>query len=255
MRIKIVLAWLLLATPIISLAENYKSFSFGEYTTIDFGPVNEDGWIVGTQYFFNERSTLGPLDQFVYINDISHIGGAYGKFGDDDSFAAAGEYFFSDFVVGGVASDDGFEGAWLGYFFTDDFLAKVEAVDDFDETNWYLSARYQRPLTGVDYFGIDVRIDDELDEVTLSGSYFRGLDNGGYFAFGARLLRTDEDNHAALNGSYYWNERTSVSLGLGEGDLYEIGAKHFFSENFSIGVDYQDQDRVSIFSVRVGAQF
>lgn len=255
MGVKLVLASLLVTMPTISFAEDYQSFNFLEYTAIDFGPGDDDGWAIGTQYYFDERSTLGPLDQFVYINDISQIGAAYGNFSGNDSFAAVGEYFFSDFVIGGTASDDGFERAWFGYFFTDNFLAKVEAADDFDGTDWYLSARYQKFLTGVDYFGIDARIDDGLDRTTLSVKYFKGLANGRYFAFGARLFHTNDDSYAALDGSYYWNERTSASLGLGEDGLFEIGAKHFFNKNFSVDIGYQDQDDLNIFSVRVGAQF
>ena len=45
-----------------AIAEEYQSFSYIDYTDFDFGPVEEDGWILSTSYYLDERPALGPLE-------------------------------------------------------------------------------------------------------------------------------------------------------------------------------------------------
>ena len=122
-----------LATLFLSgapIAAEYQSFSVLDYTRADFGPVDEDGWILGTTYYLDKRATLGPLDEFTYINPISRFGLGYASFGNNDTFLLNGEYFFDKLVIGAAATDeDGIEQAWLGYLFSANFLVRLDAVD------------------------------------------------------------------------------------------------------------------------------
>lgn len=256
MKIKAILAVVAMATSGVAVAENYQSFSFLDYTSFDFGTDDADGWILGTRYFLDERPALGPLDQFTYINPISNFGAAYARFDDDDVFLFDGEYFFGKFVVGAAATDeDGFEQARIGYLFTENFLARIEAVDEFDDTELFVSAQYQMNFEGNDYLGFTARVDDDLDNLALSAKYFRALSGRRYLAVGASLIDTDGDSFAILNGSFYWTERTSASLGLREDGDFTVGFKHFFNSNISLGVDYEEDESAEVFSLRLGAQF
>ena len=254
-RSAIVIAWL--ATSGTAIAEEYQSFTYLEYTTIDLDIVEVDLWLLGTSYFLSDRSTLGPLDQFTYINPISNFGAAYADVDGNNQFVVGGEYFFDKIVVGAAASDDdGIEQVWVGYLFSENFLASVEAVDEFDETEFYFAARYQLKLEGNDYLGFSVRSDDGLDNLSFSSKYFRGLSNGRYLSIDASILDVTGGNFAAVDASYYWTERTSARAGLRTGGNVALGFKHFFNRSFLLEVDYEDMggdgDSVSLI---LGAQF
>ncbi len=256
MKTKLMITVAALALSGAAIAENYQSFSLLDYTRVDFGPVDADGWLLGTSYYLAERSTLGPLDQFTYINPISNFGAAYASFDDSDDFLINGEYFFDKFVVGLAATEeDGIEQAWLGYLFSDNFIARLDAVDEFDDTELYLSARYQLRFEGNDYLGFTARIDEDLNDLSLSTKYFRALNSGRYFSIGASIVDTEDDSYATLDGRYYWTEKTSVSAGLRNSSGFTLGFKRFFNSRFSLGVEYADSDRVEVVSLRLGAQF
>lgn len=248
-----------LATLFLSgapIAAEYQSFSVLDYTRADFGPVDEDGWILGTTYYLDKRATLGPLDEFTYINPISRFGLGYASFGNNDTFLLNGEYFFDKLVIGAAATDeDGIEQAWLGYLFSANFLVRLDAVDEFDDTEFYLSARYKWEFKANDYFGLSARIDEDLNDLSLSAKYFTALSRGRYFSVGASVVDTTFDSFVTLDGRYFWSERTSVSAGLRNDSGFLFGFKHFFNPNFSLGFEYEENDSVEAVSLRLGAQF
>ncbi len=239
-----------------TIAEEYQSFSFLDYTRFEFGPVDEDGLILGTTYYLDERATLGPLDEFTYINPISRFGLGYASFGDNDTFLFNGEYFFDKLVVGAAATDDdGIEQAWLGVLFSTNFLVRLDAIDEIDDTEWYLSAWYQWEFKSNDYFGLSARIDEDLNDLSLSAKYFTALQGGRFLSVGASIVDTTFDSFVTLDGRYFWSERTSISAGLRNDSGFLIGFKHFFNSNFSLGFEYEENDSVEAVSLRLGAQF
>jgi hypothetical protein len=239
-----------------AIAAEYQSFSYVDYTRVDIGSVDEDGWILATTYYLDERATLGPLDEFTYINPISRFGIGYASFGDNDTLLFNGEYFFHKVVVGAEAtSEDGIDQAWLGYLFSHNFLVRVDAVDEFDDTELYFSARYRWQLRGTDYLGFSARIDDDLNDLSLSAKYLRSLRGGRYFSIGASIVDTTMDSYATLDGRYFWNERTSVNAGLRNDSGFLLGVKHFFNTNFWLRFEYEENDNIEAVGLRIGAQF
>ena len=94
-------------------AEEYQSFTNASYSKNDYSSADTTSFGINTSYFFDAKSTLGPLNQFKYINTISNISARYNHLeseissldwndlshyskGNNDAINVSGEWFSGD---------------------------------------------------------------------------------------------------------------------------------------------------------------
>ncbi|WP_144391442.1 putative porin [Pleionea sediminis] len=247
MKLKLLVASMLAATTV--MAEDYQLFTDVSYqnTNFEFGPVETDMNAVALsgQYFFSDKTSLGPLNEFEYINSTSNVFGNYFNVenGDFYSGTVGGELFVNSFLVGASYSDDedgdDVSAVKLGYLISDDLLVDVEVIDNGFDTVSYFSAAYNYQLNKSDYIGFSMTVDDEGEQTMLSSKYFTALSNGGYLTASLAYMDNEFDDAWALESSYYFNEMTSVSAGVTTEDEYSVGVRHFFNKNVSANIGYQ----------------
>ncbi|NVJ48855.1 MAG: putative porin [Gammaproteobacteria bacterium] len=244
-------------------AEDYVSFSnlgFSHATESDVDLTS-----IGTRYFFDKKSTKGPLQEFDYLNTVSNVYAIYGQANvegpNQDTYSVGGEWFIGRFLVGASHTDND---VWestsvdLGYLFAPNFLVKVELLDDDSERDFLMSARYEHSLDNNRYIGFNVEVDDEMDTLTLSSKYFTPLQNGEYLTVFGEIYSSDVIDDSWFVGSeYYFNKHTSVGAKLGD-EAIGINASHFFDNNLAVRGEIISYDNDLIgesISVEVAYQF
>ena len=267
-QLAIIIPSLLLSASSV-MAQEYQSFSSIGYTNYD-SKRSYDSTGVGTRYFFEKQQTLGPLDQFKYINTSTNVFGNYSHTDNSDNFTTGGSLFIDNFVIGGSYSYSDYNSgssdhysARLAYLISDDLIVNVYANKSEDvDTDYSLSASYNHQLAGKDYIGFTYSSDDDFDHQTLSSKYFRALDGEQYLVAGLTYQHNDDyDNDLSGNVAFYFNDKTSISASYDDDDNYHIGAKHFFNQNYALSVGYQSNasddawSDYDIYSVNFYAQF
>lgn len=240
-KLAIIISGLLLSSA-AHAADSYQSISNLNYTEID----NNDTISVDSTYYFSPKSTLGPYDQFEYINKQSNVFGSYADDDFGDLTAIGGEYFVEDFVVGASYQNDDFgsnnESYTLsaGYFFNPDLLAKVRFVDQEDGDNViFFSLAYNHMLNDTDYVGITVESDDDFDSRSIAAKYFVDLQQGNYLTVEGTFVSLDEaDDQWNVETNYYFSKATSVFAAYDKEDNYSFGAQHFINKNIGLKVGY-----------------
>jgi predicted porin len=201
---------------------------------------------VDSTYYFSPKSTLGPYDQFEYINKQSNVFGSYADDDFGDVTAIGGEYFVEDFFVGAsyqnadYNSNDESYRLSAGYFFNPDLLAKVRFVDQKDGDNvTYFSLAYNHMLNDTDYVGITVESDDDFDSRSVAAKYFVDLQQGNYLTVEGTFVSLDEaDDQWNVETNYYFSKATSVFAAYDKEDNYSFGAQHFINKNIGLKVGY-----------------
>ncbi|WP_199610480.1 putative porin [Flocculibacter collagenilyticus] len=250
-------------------AEQYRSFSTASYHDSDYNET----FGLSSQYFFGDKKTLGPLDQFGYINDVSTVYGNYNHSSDDgfidynsNTYNVGGEYFTNQFILGldvKHANTNGNTGelvtATLGYEINDDWQVRLQYLDGengFDEV--LLSTNYNHQINQTDYIGFTLVVDDEFDNANLSTKYFSDLGQDKYLQLTASVDHSDDFSDSwAVGGKYYFNKMTGVSLNAAKDDHYSAGVSHFFTKNIGVSFEYTTVGRVSddMFGITATAQF
>jgi hypothetical protein len=277
-QLAIIIPSLLLSASSV-MAQEYQSFSSIGYTNVDIADMHDansdrkyspDYTNINTIYFFEKQNTLGPLDQLKYINTSSNVFGNYTHYDYVDNYNAGGDLFINNFVVGGSysysdqnsGSSDNYS-ARLGYLISDDFIVNVYAdKSDGYDANYSFSTSYNHQLAGKDYIGFTYHSDDDFDHQTLSSKYFRALEGGQYLVAGVSYQHNDDyDNDLSGNVAFYFNDKTSISASYDDDDYYSLRAKHFFNQNYALGVGYSSNasndpwSDYDIYSVNFSAQF
>ncbi|WP_226664108.1 putative porin [Microbulbifer aggregans] len=265
MKFKFAALPLMLVSAIAS-AEQYNSFTDADYTNIDTNFGDVDVLSVGSQYYFGALNTLGPRKEFSYILPVSNIYGGVAHYDTDgsdaDMLTVGGEYFTGQWKVSGQIADfDGYSvySAGLGFLFTPNLLAEVQAVKAEDEdTDFVFRGQYNHQLGGNDYIGFTAEIDDDLDQRSVSSKYFTALSGGRYFT--AELSLTDSDDTDMYWGGeveFYFDENTSIGAAYDDNEDYELNATHFFNRNVAAKVAYgsnADYNDADVFSLGVTVQ-
>lgn len=199
-------------------------------------------WQLNGQYFFAPKKTLGPLDQFEFINKVNNVSASVVDAREGNGWSVGGEYFIDNgFSVS--ASHHQFDGDYenqlgLGYFISNNFKVKVDATKAEDaNTEYMFSALYNYQLQGTDYVGFTAFSDDEADNYGVSTKYFAALGDDRYLVAGVTLGKAGE-SYWALNGSYYFSKMTSVGLSFDKDDDYSVNAKHYFTANWALAAGY-----------------
>lgn len=240
-KLAIIISGLLLSSA-AHAADSYQSISNLNYTDTD----NNDTISVDSTYYFSPKSTLGPYDQFEYINKQSNVFGGYADDDFGDVTAIGGEYFVEDFVVGASYQNADYNSnnelytLSAGYFFNPDLLAKVRFVDQKDGDNvTFFSLAYNHMLNDTDYVGITVESDDDFDSRSVAAKYFVDLQQGNYLTVEGTFVSLDEaDDQWNVETNYYFSKATSVFASYDKEDNYSFGAQHFINKNIGLKVGY-----------------
>lgn len=240
-KLAIIISGLLLSSA-AHAADSYQSISNLNYTDTD----NNDTISVDSTYYFSPKSTLGPYDQFEYINKQSNVFGGYADDDFGDVTAIGGEYFVEDFVVGASYQNADYNSnnesytLSAGYFFNPDLLAKVRFVDQKDGDNvTFFSLAYNHMLNDTDYVGITVESDDDFDSRLVAAKYFVDLQQGNYLTVEGTFVSLDEaDDQWNVETNYYFSKATSVFASYDKEDNYSFGAQHFINKNIGLKVGY-----------------
>lgn len=265
MKLKLITTAVLFSSAISVSAEEYQVISDITWSNVDVAGSSYDVLGLEGTYYFDKKESLGPYNEFEYINKVSNINANYVNVetGDYYSVGLAGELFVDNFLVGAGYSDDKFDNDatlfTLGYLFSDDFLVRVDAVDtDGADTVYNISAAYNHQINDTDYIGFTLATDDDTDYVTLSSKYFTHLGGDRYLTANVSFTDFDGDNTWSVGSSYYFTKATSVFATLAEDDFYEIGAQHFFNTNVALYASYASQDDIiesDTYTIGLRAQF
>ena len=219
-------------------------------------------WQLGGSYFFAPKKTLGPLDQFEFINKVNNVSAHAIETRGGNGWGVGGEYFI-DNGISVSARHSQFDGDYenqlgLGYFVTNNLKVNVEASKaENASTEYMFSAQYNYQLQGADYVGFNAFTDDEADYYGVSSKYFASLGADRYLVAGVTLAKADE-SYWALSGSYYFNKMTSVGVNFDKEDNYAVTAKHFFNTNWAVEARYasnSDDSSDKLYHVSVIGQF
>lgn len=260
MKLRLILPLLLTASTAVS-ADEYQTFVGLDYSTIETPFQDSDRYSLGAKYYFDTKSTLGPLAEFKYINTTSNIFGGFSENDGRSNTSLGGEYFNGNFSIGtsfNSADDDDLSLLTVGYLINDDFIIKVHAGSPFgSDSSFAYQAQYNHQLDGSDYLGFSFITNDDFDYQAYSATYFKKLEGQSYLKAELDYHDGDGDSYLSTETTYYFNKMTSVSLMLDEDSNYGFGANHFFNESYSIGANYssaKDYD-YDVFHVNFSARF
>ncbi len=256
-----------------TLAESYQSFSSLSYNHNKYTYTSASGNYLSqgerdnttlfSQYFFDERAALGPLNEFSYINTSSNVYASLnhansehtsvnGLWNSDANSSSndiylGGQWFFHDFIVGGsygyskrklesfsvydgenrdysFDDDDKDISIMLGYLFTDNFLISLGCNEGKrDDDNCGLGAKYNWQLAGSDYIGFEYHVAGDFDDHYLSSQYFFNLGEQSYAKLGV------EYNY--FTHEYFDNE-----------DYWRVNGSYYYNANTSISAYYGEND-------------
>ena len=244
-------------------AEEYQMFAGINADHYRFSGESDTNWGLNGTYFFGKKTTLGPLDQFEYINKVSTMSASYSRLGDYNAWGVGGEYFAENGLVVS-ASHSRFDGEYanqlgLGYLVSNNLIVRANAFKAEDSSTEYaFSASYNHQLAGNDYIGFTAFTDDEFDYYGISSKYFASLGEGRYIAAGVGLQDQDGTTYWDAAADYYFSKMTSVGVSYNKVDSYSIKAKHFVDQNWAVEARFAsnaDDSSVKIYSLAVTAQF
>ena len=216
-----------------SIASAYQVEVGATYDQVspDVGQDQKTVGVSANYYLAPVKNDVNPLAEAAFLSQASSIGLSYtnqdnANGPDADDFALSAEYYVpsSLFYVSGAItrSDDGVDkdtlvDANVGYFFAQNFLATVGAVDDGQDHNLAVGAKY----------------------VTKLGQNTVNLEGGLVFA---------DDTAVSAAADYYVDSTFSVGAGIqdsgaaGSDPVYNINARKFFTPAVAVGVSYMTTD-------------
>jgi len=269
MKYKLLITALLVSVS--ATAQEYQSISSLEASNTDFGSVDLNRYYLNSTYYFDKKSSIGPVDQFSYINTTNNLSASYSQsetFSVDDNKYTSfnGEVYINKLLIGGRYSDfnaaDFSSNSYsmsLGYLFNENFLlsSTVHKTEEIAATYTFL-AKYNHQINQTDYFGLSATTDDEVDSKGISATYFTALADNKYLKVTAEY-NDDELNgdHWRAKGEYYLNDYTSAFLQYQKNDYQEIGAKHFFNDHIALSASYLSHDNdndIEVFNLTLHLQ-
>lgn len=251
---------LLLISGLVT-ADEYQSITNSSYSS----PTSSESFRLNSRYYFDKKSTLGPLDQFDYINKTSNIYASYDHYsykharrfnlnypnGKSESLSMGGEAFVNNFVIGGSYNYSEGENSigyqansklgslTLGYLLNDNLIVKAVASHrEGQDTSYQFLSSYSLQINDTDYLGVSISTDEELDNTSVSSKYFTKLGANNYLAVRLSFLDSYYDDLWTVGGSYYFNRKTSVSVDYSNNDDYYLGVNYFLNKNVALNINY-----------------
>ncbi|ASM49564.1 hypothetical protein PESP_a1447 [Pseudoalteromonas espejiana DSM 9414] len=244
-KLAVIISSILLSST-AAAADSYNSISNLSYKDSD----NNDTVAVDSIYYLSPKKTLGPYDQFEYINKQTNVYGSYADNDFADVTNVGGEYFINEFLVGAsyenLDPDTGSNGELYkltgGYFFNPDLLAKVTLVENKDGDDFALfDLAYNHMLNSTDYVGVTLTSDDDFDYRAVAAKYFIDLQQGNFLTFEGKYESIDDaENQWVAETNYYFSKATSVFANYNKQDTYSFGAQHFINKNIGLKVGYEN---------------
>lgn len=242
-KLAVIISSILLSSA-ATAADSYQSVSNVGYKNTD----SNDTLSIDSTYYLSPKRTLGPYDQFTYINKQSNV---YGRYADDDFgdvTAIGGEYFINNFVVGASYNNVDYGSSSKnytlsgGYFLTSDLLAKVTFIENRDgEDSALFDLAYNHRLNSTDYVGVTLTSDDDFDYRAVAAKYFIDLQQGNYLTFEGKYESYDNaENQWVAETNYYFSKATSVFANYNKQDTYSFGGQHFINRNIGVKVGYEN---------------
>ncbi|MBV2130368.1 putative porin [Arsukibacterium indicum] len=262
MTLKYILPAIALTATAVS-AEEYQLFTELQAEHLRVSGDNETTWSLNGSYFFDKIQTLGPLDQFKYILNVSNVSASFARAFDENSYGIGGEYFAENglvFSAGHYRYDDyDVSSVGLGYLISENFIVRAVAVKpEGDDTNFQFLASYNHQLQGNDYLGFTATVDDEFDFFTISSKYFASLGGDRFITIGATIADNDGDTSWGASADYYFSKLTSVGVSYDKEDSYRLDAKHFFNQNWALEAGFAsnaDNSDLKVYSLSIIGQF
>ncbi|QLE09692.1 putative porin [Pseudoalteromonas shioyasakiensis] len=262
-KLAVIISSMLLSTA-ATAADSYQSISHLGYMDTD----GNDTVSVDSTYYFAPKKTMGPYDQFEYINRTTNVFGSYADDDFGDVTNIGGEYFVQDFVIGAgytnydsdVASSIDQFNVSAGYFFNPNVLLKATFYDIEDNENQVMfDLVYNHELNSTDYIGFTLTSDDNFDYRAVSAKYFMDLQQGNYLTVEGTISDTDNVGSSwELASNYYFSKATSVFVTFDKEDDYSFGAQHFFNKNVGLKAGYAnnwDDSDYDAYFANVSLQF
>lgn len=263
MALKYLLPVIALTAAAAVTAEEYQVFTGLNVDHTRFSGSNETNWQLNGQYFFDKKQTLGPLDQFEYINRVTNVKASANRAFGENGLSVGGEYFIDNkfMVSAGIERLDGDNNlsAGIGYLISDNFIVKAE-IDKQENVSasYVFSASYNHQLADNDYIGFSAQTDEEFDVYGVSSKYFAALADGRYVAAGVSIVHADSSTYWEVDADYYFSKMTSVGVSYNKVDTYKVAAKHYFDQNWALQFAYSGNTEFSslkMYSVGVIGQF
>ncbi|QTH63385.1 putative porin [Psychrosphaera ytuae] len=263
----------LMLASVSATANEYQSITHLSHTDLDEELGGGKSTSLQTVYYFDKKKTLGPLNEFAFINTVNNVSAGFDDFEHGTSFNVGGEVFFDQWRVAGSYtnseadfSDGSNTMVSIGYFFQPNLLIGLEhsrseysydgyRIDDVffpggsdSESTTYLTLKYEHDLNGNDYIGVMVEAESDFDQVFASTKYFSHLGDEQYLSVGVSISdHKDFKPFVALDGTYYFNQRTSLHAQVAQdtdSDLTStsIGGKLFINDNWAVAAGYRSNE-------------
>lgn len=256
--------------------DSFQSFSFVNYQTQDVRNGDSDRFGLNSRYYFDARKTLGPLNEFDYINTISNLGVSYsyqksqysgtrvhadGTITDwhneqkNHNVGVGGEWFVGSFLLGGGVSYtyNTFEHNYQAMLSNGSTVAEDTGYKGDDkDTNFNVALGYL--IT--ENFLVKASFNDARDLVTYSASYNLDLNDSDYIGF-SYYTNEDFDVHT-LTTKYFASISTSSYIVLGasytyddsgaggDDDFWSINSSYYFNKYSSVSASYGEDDDYSV---------
>jgi hypothetical protein len=259
-----------------AFSESYQSFSSIGYSnhnsTINLpladyhSKRSTDNVSLFSQYFFEEQQSLGPLNEFDYINTSSNIyalvnnsntksSNSYKEdsFGFDESnnsIDIGGQWITHGFLLGAGynytkykvshentsydnisfdRNDDSYS-ASLGYFILDDLVIRADYFDAGD--------KYEL-LTDDDYFSYSVSYNLQLAGTDYIGFSYNVDDDFDIHQLSSRyFLSLTQESYLVLGGEYVFDNRDNFFAE----DSWSINGSYYFNTQTSVSAFYGKDD-------------
>jgi len=255
-----------------AFAESYQSFSSLAYSQdntklnvplADYQDKSDSNNLsLFSQYFFEERQALGPLNEFDYINTSSNVyallsnndsesstayqGNDFGWENSSNSLNIGGQWISHNFLVGAGYSYTKYDVTYVSDAYDSPSVDRSDkgysaSLGYFILDNLVIRADYYYDDTKHDYYNVD------NDYFNYSASYNLQLSGSDYLGF---TYNVDEDFDIHQLSSRYFLSLTQDSYLVLGGDYTIDNSDNFFSEDrWSINSSYyfNKQTSVSVF--------
>jgi len=253
----------LLSTYMAHASEDKQLFNHISQSRVEVGAGSKNATSISSRYFFAPQAHSGVWDDFGYLDTDSSIAVNYHDFDADNSFSVAGEAFIDNwFVTAGITDvgdpEDGYN-LGFGYLYDDKLKLSVRfnQGDNVRNSTWF-KAEYNHELSGTDYIGTSLEVDDELDVWALSTRYFTHLGGEQYLSLdlGHTEIDTDRQSESVTSGlvNYYFNRNFALGAGVVDSKLL-LETKFFIDDSYHVRVGYQDLDRGEVYNLSFTAQY
>jgi len=255
--------------------------SLGKLEVLDAGDIESVVEKIESSYYFEGKTTIGPLEQFKFVEPSSYVSVSYSriqkefknlswelinyygsKFWENRDYNESsidGRYYYGKYYAGAGLIQNSFDdkaytSAELGLLLLDNLEVGANGIESVeDEYEFSALIRYEHKIGETSFIGAVAQISEVLGKSFLALKYFQGIHR--HFYLSNEIFLTEKSWE--LKSSFYLNKKLSLSLGYNNGDeLSMIGARYYLTKNFSLSIlHYNDFGDYYITKAGIRAQF